>query len=304
MRILALISASITALAVTAQPMPLPVYSIENVPLPESMHKQVCISGMKYMNGNLYLASERCPFIFEANPSTGAINRAISIQVPQSFEMEGLTSYKNKLYGVSENLVAVYEINPENGEVRTLQTSTPLPPKSKSGDGMEGIAANETNNKFYLLRERNEDMTFSQIWIFSIDPGEDDNSFNLKYESMIELPLKNPQWRYSDICYDAENDRLLCLKSYSKGKLRQQFIESIDIDKNGNLEKETLKNINVDRFSEISNEYKDQDYSMNLEGITIDNEGNIWIVSDNTSGKAQCDMPAKEKTILLHLVKK
>lgn len=304
MRIFALITASITTLAVTAQPMPLPVYSIENVPLPESMHKQVCISGMKYMNGNLYLASERCPFIFEANPSTGAINRAINIQVPQSFEMEGLTSYKNKLYGVSENLVAVYEINPENGEVRTLQTSIPLPPKSKSGDGMEGIAANETNNKFYLLRERNEDMTFSQIWTFSIDPGEDDNSFSLKYESMIELPLKNPQWRYSDICYDAKNDRLLCLKSYSKGKLRQQFIESIDIDKTGNLEKETLKNINVDRFSEISNEYKDQDYSMNLEGITIDNEGNIWIVSDNTSGKAQCDMPAKEKTILLHLVKK
>lgn len=65
---------------------------------------------------------------------------------------------------------------------------------------------------------------------------------------MIELPLQNPQWRYSDICYDKENDRLLCLKSYSKGKLRQQFIEAVEIDKSGNLLKETLKDLNVERF--------------------------------------------------------
>ncbi|MBM3417115.1 MAG: hypothetical protein FJY20_11915 [Bacteroidetes bacterium] len=185
-----------------------------------------------------------------------------------------------------------------------VETSAPLPPKSKNGDGMEGIAANETNNKFYILRECNEEMTVSQIWTFSIEPGSDDNSFSLKYESMIELPLQNPQWHYSDICYDKENDRLLCLKSYSKGKLRQQFIEAIEIDKSGNLKKETLKDLNVERFSQISNEYKDQDYSMNLEGITVDNEGNIWVVSDNTSGKAQCELPAREKTILLQLIKK
>lgn len=304
MRITTLIVATLSVLSATAQPMPLPAYSIQNVPLPESMNKQVCISGMKYMDGKLFFASERCPVIFAADPSTGAITQTIHINVPQFFEMEGLTSYKNKLYSVSENIAAIYEISPADGALHQVQTSAPLSPKSKSGDGMEGIAANETNNKFYLLRERNEEMTFSQIWTFSIEPGSDDNSFSLKYESMIELPLQNPQWRYSDICYDSENDRLLCLKSYSKGKLRQQFVEAIEIDKNGTLQKETLKNINVERFSEISNEYKDQDYSMNLEGITIDPDGNIWIVSDNTSGKAQCDLPAKEKTILLQLIKK
>ncbi|HUR66461.1 MAG TPA: hypothetical protein VMZ03_08910, partial [Chitinophagaceae bacterium] len=122
--------------------------------------------------------------------------------------------------------------------------------------------------------------------------------------SMIELPLQNPQWRYSDICYDRENDRLICLKSFSKGKLRQQYIEELEIDKNGNLKAATLKNIPVEKFSEISNEYKDQDYSMNLEGVTVGKDGTIYIISDNTSGKAQCDMPAKEKTILLQLVKK
>ncbi len=304
MRTYLLIAALCFTTIASAQPPRLPLYTINHIQLPAEMDKQVCISGMKYFEGKLYLASERCPQIIIADPATGAVTGRINTQVPQNFEMEGLTSYKNKLYLVSENAVAVYEVDPGTGVAKILTTSIPLPPKSKSGDGMEGIAANETNNKFYILRERNEDMTHAQIYTFTIEPGHEDNSFSLTYESMIELPLLNPQWRYSDICYDREKDRLLCLKSFSKGKLRQQYIEAVDIDKSGQLLRETLKDVPVENFSGISNEYKDQDYSMNLEGITIDNDGNIYVVSDNTSGKAQCELAAKEKTILLQLVRK
>lgn len=304
MRAISFITTLLSVTLLHAQPSRLPVYQIQHVALPADMDKQVCISGMKYLDDKLYFASERCPLIIAADPATAGITKTLSTQMPQEFEVEGLTSYKGKLYAVSEHIVCIYEIDTASGDVKKISTSIQLPPKSKSGDGMEGIAANETNNKFYILRERNENMTFAQVYTFSIEPGSDDNSFSLQFDSMIELPLANPQWRYSDICYDKENNRLLCLKSYSKGKLRQQFIESVDIDKTGNLLKETLKNVEVEHFSEISNEYKDQDYSMNLEGITVDKNGNIWVVSDNTSGKAQCEMPAKEKTILLQLVKK
>lgn len=304
MRTITSFLALLTAVLIHAQPSPVPIYQVQHVSLPAEMDNQVCISGMKYLNGKLYLVSERCPEIFVIDPATAAVSNVIHTQINKEFEVEGLTSYKGYLFGISENVAAVYEFDPANGNTKELTISVPLPPKSKSGDGMEGIAANETNNKFYLLRERNEDMTAAQLWSFTIEPGTDDNSFALKYESMFELPLETPQWRYSDICYDKENNRLLCLKSFSKGKTRRQFIESLDIDKNGNLLKETLKNVAVDQFSEISNEYKDQHYSMNLEGITIDNKGNIWLVSDNTSGKAECARPAKEKTILLQLVKK
>jgi len=306
MRTLLVTLAACTCNLLSAQPFQYkaPLYVINNLPLPEEMNKQVCISGMKFFDGKLYMVSERCPEIFIADPVTAAITGKIITQVPQDFEMEGMTSYKKKLYLVSENAVAIYEVDPANGHAKVINTSIALPPKSKSGDGMEGIAANEVSNKFYLLRERNEDMSRSQIYTFSIEPGSEDNSFSLKYESMIELPLNNPQWRYSDISYDQEKNRLLCLKSFSKGKLRQQYIETIEIDKNGNLQVETLKDLAVENFSGISNQYKDQDYSMNLEGITVDAAGNIYVVSDNTSGKAQCEMPAKEKTILLQLIKK
>ena len=287
-----------------AQPPLAPLYNVSNIILPASLNKQVCISGMKYYDNSLFLVSERCPSIFAIDPQTGNISKTISLQVPQEFEMEGMTSYKDKLYLVSENIAAVYQVNIPTGDVKQIETSIPLPPKSVDGDGMEGIAANEKNNKFYLLRERNENMSMSQLYTFSIEQGKNSSLFSLKYESTIELPLENPQWRYSDICVDSANSRLLCLKSYSKGKLRQQFLESIAIDSNGKLIAETLLNIPVENFSHASYMYKNENYSMNLEGITIDNAGTIFIVSDNTSGKAKCDLPAKEKTILLQLKKK
>jgi uncharacterized protein YjiK len=287
-----------------SQPPRIQSYTIDNIPLPAEMNKQVCISGMKFYNDRLYFASERCPAIFVLDPATSSITNTINIWVPLNFEMEGLTSYKDKLYLVSENTAAIFEVTIATGAVKTIPTSITLPPKSKDGDGMEGIAANEKNNKFYLLRERDEKMAHSQIYTFSIEPGNDTSPFFLKYEAMIELPLLNPQWRYSDICVDSENSRLLCLKSYSKGKTRQQYLEALDIDTNGKLISETLKNIPVENFSEASNSYKTQDYSMNLEGITIDKNGTIFIISDNTSGKAICDLEAKEKTILLQLKSK
>jgi uncharacterized protein YjiK len=298
--ILALFSFSLAK----AQPPQLNTYSIGNIQLPAELDKQVCISGMKLLNGQLYLASERCPKIIVFDPATATISNTINLQVPQEFEMEGLTSYKDKLYLISENVAAVYEVTVATGAIKLIQTSIALHPKSKDGDGMEGIAANEKNNKFYLLRERDDNMAHSQIYTYRAEPESENSSVSLKYESMIELPLDNPQWRYSDICVDPVNSKLLCLKSYSKGKLRQQFIESIDIDENGKLQETTLKNIPVENFSETSNKYKNQDFSMNLEGITVNEDGTIYIVSDNTSGKASCELVAKEKTILLQLRKK
>ena len=292
------------SLPITAQPPKAPAYSVGNIDLPAELNKQVCISGMSYYNNQLYLASERCPSIFIFDPVKKQITGSIPFQVSQEFEMEGMTSYKDKLYLVSEDVAALYELNMSNGSIRTVKTSIPMPPKTKNGDGMEGIAANEKNQKFYFLRERNEDMTKSQFYTFNVKAGTEKGELTLEYESMFELPLDNPQWRYSDIVIDPKNNRLLLLKSYSKGKMRQQYLESISIDADGNLKPETLHNIPVDNFTEASNQYKDLDYSMNLEGISLAADGTIYIISDNTSGKALCDKPAKEKTVLLVLKKK
>ncbi len=278
-------------------------YTINNISLPAELDKQVCISGMKYFNNSLYLVSERCPKIFVLDPSTAAIKNVLDLRVPQEFEMEGMTSYKGKLYLVSESRAAIYEVEPTTGALTMLTLAVDLPEKTKNGDGMEGIATNEIHNKFYLLRERTEDQTHAQIYTFSIDKKEDQSSFTLKYESTIELVLENPQWRYSDICVDLNTSKLMLLKSYSKGKLRQQFLESLDIDSNGVVAASSLKNVAVTNFSTISNQYKDQGFSMNLEGITTDDAGKFYMVSDNHNGKPQCEQTAKERTILFQLTK-
>jgi uncharacterized protein YjiK len=292
----------LSVLSGSAQPPKLAEYTVGNIRLPEEMNKQVCISGMKMYKSLLYFASERCPFIIVFDPQSKQITNTINLQVPQEFEMEGMTSYQDKLYLVSEATAAVYRVNMNDGAISQVKTSVALPEKLKSGDGMEGIAANEKNNKFYLLRERNEDLTKSQVYTFNIKTSKEGVE-ELLFESMFELPLLNPQWRYSDICVDERNNRLICLKSFAKGKQRQQFLESISYDEKGILHPETIANIDVQHFSDMSSEYKSQDYSMNLEGVTISSAGTIYIVSDNTSGKANCSMPAKEKTVLLELKK-
>lgn len=294
---------SISFSFIIAQPPQVPHYTINNIPLVAEMDNQVSISGLKFFNNNLYMVSERCASIFIVDPAKGNIISTIPLKVPKEFEMEGITSYKDKLYLVSENVAAIYEVDPKTNELKIVTTSIPLPPKSKHGDGMEGIAANEKNNKFYLLRERTEDRSKSQVFTFSVEQNET-GVLSLKHESTIDLPLENNQWRYADICVDTENSRLFVLKSYSKGKTRQQFLESIVIDNNGGLVSSTLSNVPVEKFSEISGKYKDENFSMNLEGLTIDNRGNMYVVSDNTSGKTKCDTKAKEKTILLQLKRK
>ena len=90
----------LTLTLANAQPpkIEVPQYSINSIPLPSEMNNQVCISGMKFYDGKLYFASERCPIIFVADPSTGKIVNRINLKVSQEFEMEGLSSYKDKLY--------------------------------------------------------------------------------------------------------------------------------------------------------------------------------------------------------------
>lgn len=164
-------------ISLKAQPPQIGTYTVDDINLPAEMDKQVCISGMKFYNGKLYLASERCPSIFVIDPVKGALTQTINIQVPANFEMEGMTSYKDKLYLISENVAAIYEVSIPTGNIKTIQTSTPLPAKSKDGDGMEGIAANEKTINFTCC---GKEMTIC---------------LNLKYiHSVLNLVMKLHRW--------------------------------------------------------------------------------------------------------------
>jgi uncharacterized protein YjiK len=277
-------------------------FSVKQLPLPSSLQKQVCISGITYLDSKLFLTSERCPLILRIDTSANAVDTIINTKIAQEFEMEGITAYKGNLYLISENISGIYQLNKNDGNLIPIPTSAPLPQKLKSGDGMEGIAANELKDRFYLLRERNERGRASQLFTYKIE-HEQAGLISLIYLSVTELPLENADWRYSDIFYDSTNARLLCLKSYSKGKTRKHRIDVIDIDVDGNIKAGTIKTFMAEGFSAITSEGKDNRNSLNFEGITLDPQGNIYIISDNTSGQADCNATAKEKTVLLKLIK-
>src|SRR5687768_13801624 len=96
-RTILVLASTVFCLPLLAQPPKAPAYTVGNIMLPAQMNKQVCISGMKYFNNQLYFASERCPIITVFDPVKKEITRTINLQVPQEFEMEGMTSYNDKL---------------------------------------------------------------------------------------------------------------------------------------------------------------------------------------------------------------
>jgi uncharacterized protein YjiK len=282
-----------------AQIIATPQYKIQPIHLPVSLQNQVCISGMVYKQGNLILASERCPLLFLLDTVTFSISQK-TIGMAGTFETEGITIYGGNILLISENLPMVYSIN-QTGQLSVVSTTPTLPGKLKSGDGMEGISANEKDSLVYLLRERNESGNNAQILTYRIN--EKDNFLSLSFINTIELPLENSDWRYSDICFNIQDRKLLCLKSYAKGKLRKHRIDALTADSTGLLQLASLHTVVPEGFSNIPESGKKEKNSLNFEGLAIDEHGNLYVVSDNTSGAANCSQPSKEKTVLIKLSK-
>ncbi len=73
MRTILLVTNILLSLSLVAQPPQASIYTINNIMLEANLHKQVCISGMKYFNKSLYFASERCPIVYAVNPENPRI---------------------------------------------------------------------------------------------------------------------------------------------------------------------------------------------------------------------------------------
>lgn len=274
-------------------------YTTHLLTLPTALQNQVCISGMAYKNGRLLLASERCPLLFWLDTSAKLLGQA-NTPLMEVFEIEGTTLLGELILMVSENLPQVYSLD-ATGKLSLITCTPPLPNKLKTGDGMEGIAANEIDSLIYLLRERNENGSNAQLFTYKMLAK--DGSFYLELQNTIALPLINKDWRYADICFDAKQRRLMCLKSFSKEKLRTHQIDALAIDNSGRPISSSLYTEVPEGFANFTGYNKKEKNSLNFEGLAMDELGNLYVISDNTSGQANCNELASEKTVLLKLLK-
>jgi uncharacterized protein YjiK len=266
--------------------------------------KQVSISSICYKDGIFYLPSENCGSIFLIDKAGHSIGTRLIKTMANDFEIEGITVFKGSFFAVSEVAPTVFRINMSNSTLNKIQLPIILPSKTgDGGDGVEGIAANEKQNKLYLLLERKTEQarTYAVVYTFEIQMTEAGDSIELFEGRTDTILLESKSWRYSDIYFDNTASVLYLLKS----KKGAYAIETIKADSNGYIIPTTRQVLITDALTTEANRWSGPDfnYSNNLEGLTMDNEGNLYIVSDNCVGKPTCREEDKAKTLFIKVSK-
>jgi hypothetical protein len=247
--------------------------------------------------------------IYRVDRNTRKIKDWITIKgddfIHQDLQVEGATFYKGRFYIVSEDLPIIYNIDTSTWIANKVNIDI-LKLRPIGMDGMEGIAANEQNEKLYILYERKCTDMKCEAYIFTCAINGPDQLSIIRIDT---LPLANSKWRYSDIYYDSTKDRhrLLCLKS----KPGDYSIDSMKVGSNGIPDLKTFGTLSLisKKLNDTANYYYKEDYSNNLEGITADTEGNMYVVSDNKMGPTDCSKKAVKangkdsKTLLLKINK-
>lgn len=302
-------------------------YTIEKVELGPAFSKELSISGIAYAQGKLYMAGERpCPDGYRmyeviSGNSEGGRKKWIHGLENETLEIEGVTYLDGSWYIVSETRVGLFRLQKKDEVWSAVEIN--IPNKNElgavdDGHGLEGIAINKSSSQLYLLFERRKNAKtgnyYSVIYRYTIRwdaAGETINT--IIFADSCHIDLEDEFSRYCDIYYDSDKRRLIGIKSYFKPKALQgnnsdtgrYSVKGFSIDSIGKIT-DPLHPVDLvtaqlltDSVSAYSSNNK---YSSNLEGVTMDENGSIYLVSDNKLGKVNCCADAaKGRTLLLKL---
>jgi uncharacterized protein YjiK len=276
--------------------------SIEIFEIASKSNPDYClaISGIVYSNGNLALVSENSGKIFEIDPSTKKTKQEYKIPF-EDIELEAITYFKGAYYITDEKNGMVYKLGTTKNETPPIKVTVTsfdvsIDPK---GNGLEWIAVNEEKELFYLLMERDETAKYAKILLAKLNAKNELASLtgdNLPQSTFL-LDISG-EWRYSDLFYSEKDSCIYALKT----KKESYNIMKIKVDANGiplSSQKDSNNIIKATLFIDITDEViqkEKEGYNSNIEGITQDGGGNIFIVSDNV-WKGKC----KGKTLLLKI---
>ena len=258
-------------------------------------------SGIYLHKDILYVIPERCGEIIQLN--TSGIKKAPPItlkEMPSSIKtLEGITIINDHFFLIDEDRPRVYKFKMD-GKYVDQYSFNAINLDADANDGFEGIAYNQDKNLLYVLHERAKLNSKYQAVIYTLEFNEKLAVF--KTVNTILIPLEKGLFRYSDICF--KNNHLKAIKS----RKDEYYIYDIDIDSNGIPQLEPhYSRTDLTKFVSDAIEYNEKKdskanrmYSTNLEGITLDEKNNIYLISDNMDG-GTCDETVKKQTMLLRL---
>lgn len=244
-------------------------------------NNRVEISGLAKKGDFMYFPSEKSPLIYKVKGLDAPEILHINF-VDGQVEIEGIAFLNNQLFVVSENFPGIYVVDEVTKKAKKLKTGSFnfLPFHANVGDGLEGIAS-KGSNMLYILQERTIQNGEAHAIIYTFKFKDIHSDLELMATDSIELP--GVEWRYTDLFFDAESNKLMCLKS----KYGSYEIETIDVDPAGKLKLASLKPLGLKtELNEIHRKYCAQNFSTNFEGFIKD--GNtVYMVTDNYHGSAK-----------------
>jgi len=227
-------------------------------------------SGLAFTDEALVAPSEKYARLLFFNPRLEA--RVVGIGVPRHAELEGVAWHDGSLFLCDEANAAVYQV--ELGDATRLlpklaAVELPLEGIEVAGGkiGVEGIEVAPDGSALYVLLERSGDEStgcVSRLWRLHIE----EDRLVLDGDPM-NIALEDCNWRLTGLSWMGE--RLLGLKTQYPG----ERYEIVEIDRmSGVIEV-------VQDLTEYLRGVRADGWGNNVEGIAIDDDGALWLISDN-----------------------
>lgn len=257
-------------------------------------------SGVAFNNDKLYIILERCKKILVVNTLSVTKDIIPLNKLPNANKnLEGITIYNNSFFLMDEDSPKIYKCD-LNGKFLQEFIFEPIekPIHKKAGDGFEGITIDSVNKVIYVLHERAK---YKSGWASMIYTLKIQEKPKLEILSSHLLPLEDSSWRYTDLFFDKKS--LICIKTKYDNSAQscegEYLLYRIPIDVSGKLSSD----IEEKNITSLVCHWKSQNYDSNIEGVTLDKQGYMYLVSDNVSNSSSCDenKPADKKTLLLKI---
>ena len=234
-------------------------------------------SGLAAIGGYLCITSEKYARLLLVEPVGDATARVIRLEVPRHSELEGVAMTENGLLLCDEAHAAVYEVPiGDDGSLVENGGSDALPAHQIPMDGVavrggkigfEGIEVDPESGTVFLLLERSGNEAEGCVSrIFRLLPEGDRLA---SHSEPLEIDLEDCAWRLTGLAW--WQGTLLGLKTQFPG----ERYEVVAVDQTTGETEVVLE------LTEYLRRLEKEGWSNNVEGITVTDEGTLWLVADN-----------------------
>ncbi|MEN8164393.1 MAG: esterase-like activity of phytase family protein [Acidobacteriota bacterium] len=251
-------------------------------------------SGLVAHDGMLLGAAEKYAHLLRIDPVTLKV-RTFLMDLPQYAEIEGVTVDGREILLCDEANAAVWatDLPDENSdaglEVRRLEL---LGLQLSGGKlGVEGIAVDEgpPHEVFLALERHGSEDEGCRATIFKLN--RQGNQLAPRGAPLV-IPMEDCNWRLTGLQF--WNGRLLALKTRYPGERYEVVV----------IDRETGNLTTVLDMTELLMRVQDEGWGNNIEGVTVTEDGALWLISDNAMtdrAKGPKPPPGRHKTLLMRI---